>query len=73
VRQQVKKWAAFGLPAEVVDLPSLDAFLLKHQAHCKLPQDQVRGIVETHNQPELWSNEEEQMDGSADRSDAARA
>lgn len=40
---------------------------------CKLPQDQVRGIVETHNTPELWDNEKEQMDGSADRSDAARA
>jgi acetolactate decarboxylase len=37
VRQQVKKWAAFGLPAEVVDLPSLDAFLLKHQAHKEEP------------------------------------
>ena len=40
---------------------------------CKLPQDQVRGIIETHQQPELWDNEKEQMDGSADRSDAARA
>lgn len=40
---------------------------------CKLPRIQVRGIVETHNQPELWDNEKEQMDGSADRSDAARA
>ena len=34
---------------------------------CKLPQDQVRGLVETPNQPELWSNEKEQVDGSADR------
>lgn len=40
---------------------------------CKLPQDQVCGIVEPQNQPELWDNEKEQMDGSADRGDAARA
>jgi hypothetical protein len=40
---------------------------------CKLPPDQVRGIVETHDQPELWDNEKEQVDGSADRIDVARA
>jgi hypothetical protein len=38
-----------------------------------IPQDQVCGIVEPQNQPELWDNEKEQMDGSADRGDAARA
>lgn len=43
------------------------------KATCKLPQDQVCGIVEPQNQPELWDNEKEQMDGSADRGDAARA
>ena len=40
---------------------------------CKLPQYQVHGLVETHNQPELWDNEKEQVDRSADRDDAARA
>ena len=44
-----------------------------YMTECKLPQDQVRGIVETHNTPELWDNEKEQMDRGADRRDAARA
>lgn len=37
VRQQVKGWVPMDLIAEVVDLPSLDAFLLKHQAHREEP------------------------------------
>lgn len=52
---------------------ALDELRKRSETTCKLPQDQVRGIVETHNTPELWDNEKEQMDGSADRSDAARA
>lgn len=32
VRQQVKEWAALELPAEVVDLPTLDAFLTARYA-----------------------------------------
>jgi predicted ATPase len=53
----------------------LSAWMKEHKTicACKLPQDQVCGIVEPQNQPELWDNEKEQMDGSADRGDAARA
>jgi len=44
-----------------------------HVYPCKLPQDQVRGIVEPTYTPELWSNEKEQVHRGADRRDAARA
>lgn len=37
VRQQVKEWHPVDLHAEVVDLPSLDAFLMKHQAQREEP------------------------------------
>ncbi|MBX2984108.1 MAG: IS66 family insertion sequence element accessory protein TnpB [Flavobacteriales bacterium] len=55
-----------------LELPKGDG-AVKLSWGCKLPQDQVCGIVEPQNQPELWDNEKEQMDGSADRGDAARA
>lgn len=46
VRQQVKAWAAVDLPAEVVDLPSLDAFLMRHKAHREEPFFfRLRGMV----------------------------
>lgn len=37
VRQQVKEWLTVDLTAEVVDLPSLDAFLMKLQSHKEEP------------------------------------
>jgi acetolactate decarboxylase len=47
VRQQVKAWVPVELTAEVVDLPSLDAFLMKHQAHREEPFFfRLRGTVQ---------------------------